>query len=308
MLTLDQMLDGLTVEVQPFALCEARGNGVIDLGSREHATLHYVLTGSGTFTLAGQPDILSSDGTILVTPARVSHRLKAKPQALCEALNCVPLGPDWQVHRAGHGSNGVIVACSEISVGYRGIEGIFDYLQAPLVCRLEETDALRLALEQILIELAAPKAGSRALVRALMQQCMIHLLRQAGAVSGAQLQWLTAAHDERLWRAVTAIFDHPEAPHSLDTLSDLAQMSRSAFAEHFKQAFGRGPIDLLKQARLQLAARLLISSELSIKTITRDIGYGSRSYFSRAFHDQFGLSPADYRSAHTNAELSVTGS
>ena len=31
MLTLDQVLDGLTVEVTPFALCEARGDGLLDL-------------------------------------------------------------------------------------------------------------------------------------------------------------------------------------------------------------------------------------------------------------------------------------
>ncbi|MCP4251116.1 MAG: AraC family transcriptional regulator, partial [bacterium] len=47
MLTLDQVLDGLTVEVTPFALCEARGDGLLDLGARDSATLHYVLSGSG---------------------------------------------------------------------------------------------------------------------------------------------------------------------------------------------------------------------------------------------------------------------
>jgi AraC-like DNA-binding protein len=75
-------------------------------------------------------------------------------------------------------------------------------------------------------------------------------------------------------------------------------MSRSSFAGYFKQAFGRGAIDLLKQARLRLAARLLLSSQRSIKTITRDVGYASRSPFSRAFHDHFGQSPLDYRMAH----------
>jgi len=127
---------------------------------------------------------------------------------------------------------------------------------------------------------------------------MVYILRESAAADPSRMQWLTAAHNEQLWRAATAIFDHPEAPHTLESLAEIAQMSRSSFAEHFKQAFGRGPIDLLKQARLQRAAGLLISSELSIKSITRDVGYGSRSYFSRAFHEHFGLSPADYRETY----------
>lgn len=298
MLELDQMLDGLTVEVQPFAICEARGDGAIDLGVRDRATLHYVLCGAGTFTTPGVPDIQSRGGTILITPAHDNHRLKAKADASCEVFSCTPVGRDWQTLKAGEGRNGVIVACSEIALGYRGIEGLFDYLQAPLICHLDESDGLKMALEQILREFAEPQAGSRSLVRVLMQQCMIHILRQVSASAPEQLHWLTAANDPRLWRALTAIFDHPEAPHTLETLAETAQMSRSSFAAKFKQVLGRGPIDLLKHARLQLAARLLISSERSVKTITRDVGYGSRSYFSRAFQDRFGLSPAGYRDSH----------
>ena len=292
------MLDGLTVEVEPFAICEARGLGVIDLGSLDHATLHYVLAGSGTFTMAGLPDIQTDRGTILITPARVEHRLQAKVNTKCEALICAPLTGDWRLHRAGQGDNGIVVACSEISLGYRGVDGLFNYLQAPLVCDLGENDAVKMALDQILAEFAEPKVGSRSLVRALMQQCMIHILRQTIASAPSRIQWLTAAHDARLWRTYTAIADHPEASHTLDSLAKIAQMSRSSFAEHFKQAFGRGAIDLLKQARLRLAARLLLSSQRSIKTITRDVGYASRSHFSRAFHDHFGQSPLDYRMAH----------
>jgi AraC family transcriptional regulator, activator of mtrCDE len=298
MFELDQLLDGLTVEVQPFAICEARGASVIDLGAREQATLHYVLAGSGTFTMAGFPDIESRGGTIMITPRLLSHKVWAAPNGECQTLACAPLGSDWRVHQVGDGDNGIIVACSQISVGYRGVEGLFDYLHAPLICHLDDTDSVKLALEQILSEFATPKPGSRSLVRALMQQCMIHILRETNTQEPTRLQWLTAARDGRLWRTFTSIFDHPEAPHTLDSLAEMARMSRSSFADHFKQTFGRGAIDLLKEARLLMAARLLVSTDLSIKTITRDVGYVSRSHLSRAFIEHFGLSPADYRDAY----------
>jgi AraC-like DNA-binding protein len=295
--TLDQMLDGLTVEVQPFAICEARGDSVIDLGARENATLHYVLAGTGTFTMVGSPDIASRSGTIMITPRQVPHHVRAVANGKCQTLACGPLADDWRVHQVGDGDHGIIVACSEISVDYRGVAGLFNYLQAPLICHLNDTDAVKLALEQILSELSNPKAGSKTLVRVLMQQCMIHILRETSTMDPSRIQWLTAARDIRLWRTFTAILDHPAASHTLDSLAELAGMSRSSFADHFKQAFGRGAIDLLKLARLQMGARLLVSSDHSIKTITREIGYASRSHFSRTFHANYGQSPVDYRAA-----------
>jgi AraC-like DNA-binding protein len=303
MLTLNQVLDGLTIEAQPFAICEARGDNVIDLGAREHATLHYVLSGTGTFALSGYSDFVSDDGTILIAPANTHHRLRAQRNSKCEALKCAPLAGDWQLHQSGSGDAGVIVACSEITLGYRDVEGLFDYLQAPLVCDVAENGALKIALDQVIGELAEPQIGSHSLVRALMQQCMIHILRHASATAPDAIQWLTAVHDERLWRAVRAIFDHPEAPHTLDDLAETAQMSRTSFAEHFKQAFDRGPIDLLKEVRLRWAARLLVTTDLSTKAISRQIGYDSRSYFSRAFHEQFGSSPADFRDHLRRAKI-----
>lgn len=295
------MLDGLTVEIQPFAICEARGVSVIDLGARSDATLHYVLAGSGTFTMAGLPDIPSRTGTILITPRRLAHRLRPVPNGECETLACAPLNDDWRIHRVGNGDNGIIVACSEIAVGYRGIDSLFNYLDAPLIQHLNDTDEIKLALDQILRELSAPRLGSRSLARALMQQCMIHILRHTSTSEPSKIQWLTAAHDIRLWRTFTAILDHPEKPHTLENLAELAQMSRSSFADHFKQCFGRGAIDLLRLARLHLGARLLISSDHSIKNITREVGYASRSHFSREFRLQFQLSPIEYRAANRQA-------
>ena len=303
MLTLDQILDGLHLEVMPFALCEARGDGLLDLGVRSQATLHYVLDGSGVFNVAGWPAINAAAGTVLISPPSANDSLRASGSGRCEPLVCAPLVTDWLIRQVGEGETGVIVACGEISASYRGIDGLFNYLQEPLQTWLAEHDGLKSALHQLLDELARPRAGSKALVRALMQQCMIHILRQYGEIGDSPLLWMAAAQDDRLWRAVEVMLTEPKAQHSLESLSAIAQMSRSSFAEHFKASFGHGPIDLLKQIRMRLAARMLIGTDMSIKAVTREIGYASRSYFSRAFQEVYGLSPADYRLAHRSNEI-----
>ncbi len=303
MFTLDQMLEGLAVEVMPFALCEARGGAMLDLGERRHATMHYVIGGAGMFDIAGWPGVVAEAGTILITPPSSRERLWDCRRADCGALSCAPLDPGWQLHSRGIGQSGIIVACGEISASYHGISNLFDHLQEPLVIHLARAQGMASVLDQILDETAAPKPGSRTLVRLLMQQCVIQIIREYGDISHSPLAWLAAVRDEKLWRAVEAMMQEPRAPHTLDSLAALAHMSRSSFADRFKSVFDRGPIDFLKHLRLQQAARMLRTTDLSIKAISRNIGYNSRSYFSRAFHDAYGVSPVEFRSGHRDPPL-----
>jgi transcriptional regulator GlxA family with amidase domain len=91
------------------------------------------------------------------------------------------------------------------------------------------------------------------------------------------------------------ILNHPEQAHTLESLADVGYMSRSTFARHFEQCFGRTPMDHVRDVRLRRAAQLLQVSGLSVDRTASKAGYASRSHFSRAFQDQYGCSPADFR-------------
>lgn len=73
-------------------------------------------------------------------------------------------------------------------------------------------------------------------------------------------------------------------------------MSRSSFSEAFNAAFGRSAVELVKEVRLEGAAKLLKSSDLAVKEIASKVGFSSRSHFSRAFKERHGIDPAGYRS------------
>ncbi len=75
MLTLETLLDGLAIGVEPFALCEVRGLGRLELGPREHPSLHYTLGGSGRIVVAGGTAIEVRAHTVLVVPAGLAHEL-----------------------------------------------------------------------------------------------------------------------------------------------------------------------------------------------------------------------------------------
>jgi AraC-like DNA-binding protein len=298
MLSLEKLLDGLEINVEPFALCEVRGSGRLDMGRRDEATLHYALAGAGRITLAEGETISVVAGTVLIVPRRLPHRLEAAESAAASTTplpECAPLGADCQRLRAGNGATGVLVACGTLRATYLQTHGLFDFLDEAIVAHLEPDHPVRHSLDLLLAELSAPKAGTRALVRALMQQCLVLLLRRHCASGDCHVPWLRALEDPRLGRAVAAMFEHPEALHTLERLAALAGMSRSSFAEHFAAEFGRGPMDLLKEVRLRRAAQLLRGTNTPVKVLAGRVGYRSRSYFSRAFKDLFDLSPAEYR-------------
>jgi AraC-like DNA-binding protein len=58
---------------------------------------------------------------------------------------------------------------------------------------------------------------------------------------------------------------------------------------------GEPPLTYLARWRLQLAARLLQTTQKAILHVAMDVGYESEAAFSRAFKREFGLPPAQYR-------------
>ena len=65
--------------------------------------------------------------------------------------------------------------------------------------------------------------------------------------------------------------------------------------EHFQKAFGRSAMDFVREVRLRGAAKLLRQTHEPTKTIAARMGYASRSNFSHAFTEFFGVAPAEYR-------------
>ena len=72
-------------------------------------------------------------------------------------------------------------------------------------------------------------------------------------------------------------------------------MSRATFVRHFEKCFDRTPMDYLRDVRLRRAAQLLQVSATPVDGVASRVGYASRSHFSKAFTDQFGISPAEFR-------------
>lgn len=292
----DRILSELEIRADPFAICTLEGICSMGLGRNPRATLHYVLAGRGHLTIQSRPSIELTPGRLILVPACLTHSLRHDGGGDTNLPACEPAGLNIQQHRVGGSGDGAMtLLCSTVSLGLRNTHGLIDLLQSPLSCDISESAVADRAIRSLLAEMARPRVGRRAMVRALLLQCVIEMLRNRIEADDPSALWLCGLTDPALWRALRAMLDNPGAIHSLESLSEAAGMSRSRFAERFQEVYGQAPMSFLRDLRLARAAQLLTEGREPIKRIAGKVGFSSRSAFSRAFTASWGRSPREFR-------------
>ena len=82
------------------------------------------------------------------------------------------------------------------------------------------------------------------------------------------------------------------------TLSDIAwnlHCSTVTLTEHFKDEFGITIMEYVTAKRMNLAEKLLLSTDEPLREIAAHVGFSDVEYFSRTFKRYHGMSPAAWR-------------
>jgi AraC-like DNA-binding protein len=92
--------------------------------------------------------------------------------------------------------------------------------------------------------------------------------------------------------------EHLDHHWDLETMATQCGLGRSRFAHYCEEITNQSPLKYLAHCRLELAARLLRSTEKSVTNISFDCGFESSQYFANVFHRDFGCAPSEYRQRH----------
>jgi len=84
-------------------------------------------------------------------------------------------------------------------------------------------------------------------------------------------------------------------PMNLTQLAKKTYLSMSRFHSIYRTLFGKTPKEDLLSARMHAAANELLSTDKPVSVIAEAIGFNNTAYFSRQFHQYFGVSPTAYR-------------
>ncbi|MGW8457062.1 AraC family transcriptional regulator [Streptomyces niveus] len=175
-------------------------------------------------------------------------------------------------------------------------ELLTDLLPPLVIVRAADPHGSRLGQ---LIDLLATEVGAAAggplVQNHLAQILLVHMLRAHAAQTDRPTGWLGALNEDGIGAALRAV--HADMAHSwsLKELAEISHMSRSAFAQAFKNHVGVPALEYLIQWRMSLARDALARDTLSISELARATGYQSESAFSTAFRRVVGSSPTQFR-------------
>jgi AraC-like DNA-binding protein len=160
---------------------------------------------------------------------------------------------------------------------------------APAIFTFDVPNDLRPAKRE-LIELLEANAGPTMRVAMLSRALIFFALAQL-----PQEKLTVPRTDPRISAAIEWIDAHPEKSGSNEQLARGAHMAVNSFIRLFRNTAGLSPQAFSRARRIDKACLLLNFSDAGIKEIADATGFCDRYHFSRAFKEQRGIGPAEYR-------------
>jgi AraC-like DNA-binding protein len=279
----------------------------IQFPAHEGVKCYAVVSGQGWLAMEGVANPVRVEaGDCLLLP-------RGRPFRLASDLDLTPVDAEAFVSSRRDGA----VATLNSGGDCFGVGGWFDFAGPhagillgalpPIVHIRKDADraVLRWSLERMMQELREPQPGGALVTQHLAHMVLIQALRLhlAEGPSGG-VGWLFALSDPQMSAAINAMHQDPARRWTLQALAARAGMSRSSFAQRFKQTAGVSPMDYLTRWRMLLAGDRLEHSTDPVSAIALSLGYESESAFSTAFKRVMDASPRKYGRGRNRASSS----
>jgi len=177
------------------------------------------------------------------------------------------------------------------SVDDRGLCGCHDVCLRDAISASNNLQSTRNYIENAQAEASEARCGRGAALNRLCEVMMLLILWSAIDRGATGPGLLTGLSHPSLHRALVVMHDTPTRAWSIEDLAAVAGMSRSHFMALFREVVGTTPQAYLTGWRLVLARRKL-SKGAKVKTVARQVGFGSAAAFSRAYFRKFGDWPS----------------
>jgi len=82
--------------------------------------------------------------------------------------------------------------------------------------------------------------------------------------------------------------------YTVEHFSSDMNMDRTGLYRKLVATVGQSPSDFLRSVRLKNAAQLILQKAHSITDISAMVGFSNVAYFSKCFHDEYGVKPSQY--------------
>ena len=147
-------------------------------------------------------------------------------------------------------------------------------------------------MEMLYEECSMPEANL-----GITQQLLCQLLLQY-VHDDIQTAYTRTEIRNRLEECFRKVSNNPGRLWSTAILGRLCSMSRPAFFAAVREHYGKPPMSLVRQMRLNAAAQMLVNTDMPLDAIAMQTGFNCGFSLSRAFKAHFGQSPGAWRRTH----------
>jgi AraC family transcriptional regulator, activator of mtrCDE len=295
---IEHLLSTLEVVVEATAICEIERGVRLVLEPKSSIEFHYVLDGTMHLTVSGLAPLVCRAGTLVIVPSGASQSLAADSDPnrdLCGADCCSAIGDGLLLYDAAGGKPGDLrLFCGLITPNTLGSFGLLERVIEPIK-DLSDAPIVRQAFAAMLNEIGNPRLGTRAVVGTLMKICLMKVMQSHLDTPENRRVLLASVRAPQLLKVIAEVRTKPEAVYDMETLTAISGMGRSTFAVEFLKTYRMTPMRFVTTTRLHRAAELLRCTTMPIKMVAGAVGFASRSHFSRAFRDVYGIGPLNFR-------------
>ncbi|CAM5229796.1 AraC family transcriptional regulator OS=Streptomyces tendae OX=1932 GN=F3L20_18190 PE=4 SV=1 [Streptomyces tendae] len=276
------------------------------------AIVHYMVDGGCVISFHDDSEPVSlSEGDLAVFPHGTAHTFAAETGAAVTPLST--LLPHCPPGRSGVVTVGsppytTQMLCASLRYCAIGEPVLYSALPRLIVIRqrfLRGESLLVRTLESLPSEVGRTAPGSRLVTLRAFETVFILSLRIAMEQLADESPALQALHHPGISKALMAIHGSYHKPWTVEALAREAGLSRSVFAQLFRELVGQPPMRHLTLRRLQEARRQLAETSVPLQEIARLIGYGSQVGFHLAFRKEYGMTPGEYRSRNKTGPAPV---
>jgi len=243
-------------------------------------------------------------GDIILVLRGAAHTLADGPETECKDLERViedtGFRGEWPLTLDGAGSDGAGAPPTRLLCGHFEFDGSIDHplltqLPPRIVVRAEDGAELDTLIRFIAREIHDHRAGREAVLQRLSEVLFIQAVRSWSASGETEGGMLAALADVQVGRGLSLIHADPGRPWSLPGLAREAGLSRTGFAERFRDLVGMTPMQYLAFWRMQKAREMFRQGSPTVEAVAAAVGYESLPAFSRAFKRWVGQPPGAYR-------------
>ena len=145
--------------------------------------------------------------------------------------------------------------------------------------------------------LCARTAATSQRVGAITHLLAIHIAEKYTNIAAQKPDYSGGLAVSRLRKIEDYVRAHLTEDVSIETLAELAELSRFHFCRVFKQSTGMTPLQFVTRERMLKAQRLIRETSRSLIEIALEVGYTSPSHFAQAFRRTVGMAPKEFRNA-----------